>query len=70
MEQSYTAVVKQTDQWWIGWVEEMPGVNSQGETREELMANLQSALAEAIELNREEALAAVGTGYEEVPLES
>tara|TARA_A100001037_G_scaffold290278_1_gene302933 strand:- start:839 stop:1051 length:213 start_codon:yes stop_codon:yes gene_type:complete len=70
MEQSYTAVVKQTDQWWIGWVEEMPGVNSQGETREELVANLQSALAEAIELNREEALAAVGTGYEEVPLES
>ncbi len=34
METSYTAVVQQHDQWWIGWVEEVPGVNSQGQTRQ------------------------------------
>lgn len=36
---------------WIGWVEEVPGVNSQGETREGLMENLRSALGEALEMN-------------------
>lgn len=59
----YTAVIKQDSGWWIGWIEEIPGVNSQGETREELMENLGSALAEAIEMNRAEALAAAGPDY-------
>lgn len=54
----YTAVVQQRDEWWIGWIEEVPGVNSQGETREELLENLRSALDEALEMNRADALAA------------
>ena len=66
--QSYKAVIRQDDGWWIGWVEEIPGVNSQGKTREELLKNLRSALREAIELNREEALAQAGSGYEEAML--
>jgi predicted RNase H-like HicB family nuclease len=49
---SFTAVVRQTDKWWIGWVEEVPGVNSQGTTREELLDNLRDALDEALEMNR------------------
>jgi predicted RNase H-like HicB family nuclease len=56
----FTAVIKQHKGWWIGWIEEIPGVNSQGETREELMENPSSALTEAIELNRTEAIAAAG----------
>ena len=60
MKRAFTAVVKQDNDWWIGWIEEIPGVNSQGETREELLANLHSALEEAIEMNREDALAAAG----------
>jgi hypothetical protein len=36
MVTSYTAVIQQHGEWWIGWVEEVPGVNSQGQTREEL----------------------------------
>ena len=36
MSATYTAVVQQDGDWWIGWVEEIPGVNSQGETRQEL----------------------------------
>ena len=38
--------------WWIGWIEEVPGVNSQGKTREELLDNLRDALEEALEMNR------------------
>ena len=65
MKRSFTAVVKQDEGWWIGWIEEIPGVNSQGKTRAELLKNLRSALKEALEFNREYALAAAQTGYEE-----
>jgi predicted RNase H-like HicB family nuclease len=65
---NYTAVVQHRGEWWIGWVEEVPGVNSQGESREELLENLQSALAEALEMNRAEARAAFEGPYEEVSL--
>ncbi len=68
MKTSYTAVVQQDGDWWIGWVEEIPGVNSQGHTREELLENLQSALHEALEMNREEALAIATGPYEEVSI--
>ncbi len=62
---AFTAVIKRDGPWWIGWIEEIPGVNSQGESREELLGNLRSALEEAIEMNREEALAAAVDGYTE-----
>ena len=48
----YKAVIQRDGPWWIGWIEEIPGVNSQGGTREELLENLRSALEEAIEMNR------------------
>ena len=65
----YTAIVKQDGDWWIGWIEEVPGVNSQGETREELIANLREALGEAIEMNRADARHAAGQPYEEVNIQ-
>ena len=68
MAASYTAVVQQHGEWWIGWVEEVPGVNSQGQTREELLDNLQDALQEALEMNRAEARAAASGTYEEVSI--
>lgn len=46
----YTAILQWREPWWIGWVEEIPGVNSQGATQEELMENLQSALGEALDM--------------------
>ena len=52
MRPSYTAVVQQRDEWWIGLIEKVPGVNSQGATRAELLENLSSALDEALEMNR------------------
>lgn len=60
MEAGYTAVVQRRDTWWIGWIEEVPGVNSQGATREELLDNLRTALEEALELNRDAQVAAQG----------
>jgi len=69
MGPKYTAVVKKDGDWWIGWVEEIPGVNSQGQTREELLENLRSALAEAVEMNRSDARAAVSGPYEEASIE-
>ena len=65
---SYTAVVQQHGEWWIGWVEEVPGVNSQGQTREELLENLRDALDEALEMNRAAARAAASGTYEEVSI--
>ena len=65
---TYTAVVKQDGDWWIGWVEEVPGVNAQESTREGLLASLKVVLQEALEMNRAEARAAAGSSYEELAL--
>ena len=40
MKIEYTAVVKQEGGWWVGWIEEVPGVNCQERTHAELMAGL------------------------------
>ncbi len=40
MAGEYTAVIQQSGEWWIGWVEEVPGVNSQGKTREVTLSAL------------------------------
>ncbi|MBM5793596.1 MAG: type II toxin-antitoxin system HicB family antitoxin [Cyanobacteria bacterium K_DeepCast_150m_m2_101] len=65
----YTAVVKQEGDWWIGWVQEVPGVNAQEHSREELLSSLKQVLQEALEMNRAEALAAAaGSPYEEQAL--
>ena len=47
---------------WIGWVEEVPGVNAQERSPEELLASLRVILAEALEFNRNEARAAAESG--------
>lgn len=53
MNTEYTAIIKQDGDWWIGWIEELPGVNGQEKTRKTLLASLKVTLAEA------------GHGYEE-----
>ena len=69
IESVYKAVVRRDGNWWIGWIEEVPGVNSQGATRDELISNLRSALSEALEMNRQEARHAAGHDFEEVVIE-
>ena len=68
MANTYTAITKKDGDWWIGWIEEVPGVNCQERTREELIASLKATLKEAIELNRQEAIEAAATDYSEEPL--
>ena len=68
MKQTYTAVIKQSGDWWIGWIEEVPGVNCQEPTKEELLESLQVTLREAVELNRQEARDAATDGFEEITI--
>ena len=65
MNAEYTAVVKQDGEWWIGWIEEVPCVNCQERTYEALKETLKITLREALELNRQDALALAGTEYRE-----
>jgi len=68
MKETYTAVVKQSGPWWIGWIEEIPGVNCQEQSREALLETLKVTLQEALEFNRREALEAAGEGFEEASI--
>ena len=68
MANTYTAIMKQDGAWWIGWIEEVPGVNCQEKTREELLESLSVTLKEALEFNREEAIRAAAPDYTEEPL--
>jgi predicted RNase H-like HicB family nuclease len=68
MANTYTAVTKQDGGWWIGWIEEVPGVNCQELTREALLASLKTTLVEAIELNREDAIRAAAPDFTEEPV--
>ena len=56
MQEGFTAVVKQSGPWWIGWIEEIPGVNCQERTRDELLETLRVTLREALEPRRREAI--------------
>ena len=51
MSKTYTVVVEEDEGTWIGWIEEVPGVNCQEATRAELIESLRVTLAEAIEFN-------------------
>lgn len=63
----YTAILKEEGSWWIGWIKEIPGINCQEETREELMDTLRVTLKEFIE-DDVVALSAL-SGYEQVPIQ-
>jgi hypothetical protein len=62
----YTAIVKQDGDWWIGWIEEVPGVNCQEPSRELLLETLTVTLHEALEANRADARAAASADFEEI----
>jgi hypothetical protein len=55
MNQRYTALLKKDSGWWIGWIEEIPGVNCQEPIRAELLESLRITLREALDFNRQEA---------------
>lgn len=47
-----TAVYKKSGQWYLGWIEEIPGVNTQGRTLQETKENLREALFLLLDTNR------------------
>ena len=68
MKHEYTAIIKKEDDWWIGWIEELPGINCQEKNREDLIQTLKKTLKEALEFNRQEAIKAAAPEYIEEPL--
>ena len=68
MKQTFTAVIKHDAPWWIGWIEEIPGVNCQERTRKALVESLRVTLAEALEMNRKDARRSAGDGFEETSI--
>ena len=65
MKNRFTAVVKQEGAWWIGWIEEVPGVNCQEPTRPELLESLRVTLGEALAFNKADARSMAGVSFEE-----
>jgi hypothetical protein len=65
MNNTFTAAIKQDGNFWIGWIEEVPGVNCQEFSKDELIETLKITLAEALEFNKNEALSAIGGNYKE-----
>lgn len=68
MKAEFTAIVKKEGDWWLGWVEEIPGANAQERTREELMISLKEAVEDIMELRCEDARRQAEKDFEEVPL--
>lgn len=52
VKRQFTAVYKKDGKWYLGWIEEIPGVNTQGRTLKELKENLREALILVLETNR------------------
>ncbi len=55
MKAEFTAIIKKDGDWWVGWVEEVPGANGQEKTKEELILSLREATKDILELYRQEA---------------
>lgn len=67
MIQHYTAVIQKDEDWWIGWIQEVNGINCQERTREDLLNSLKSGLEDILKLNKEEAIRRTeGEAFEEV----
>ena len=61
MKEQLTAVFQQVPEGYIGFVEELPGANTQGATLEEARKNLQEAVQLILESNRALAEETIGT---------
>lgn len=50
MNNQYTAVIKKDGNWWIGWIEDVSGVNCQEKSRKKLIESLKVTLKEALSI--------------------
>jgi predicted RNase H-like HicB family nuclease len=68
MSIEYTAIITKDDDWWLGWIAEIPGANAQESTKAELLISLKKAARDIIQLRRQEAISELKTEYEEISL--
>lgn len=52
MVREFTAVYKKSGKWYLGWIEEIPGANTQGKTLAEVKENLKEAVLLILETNK------------------
>jgi predicted RNase H-like HicB family nuclease len=45
----YRAIIKKADNWWIGWLIDLPGVNAQEKTKAELIKSLEIGAKDMLE---------------------
>ena len=64
----FSAVIKHQGDWWIGWLLEIPGVNGQERTREDVIESLRIGLREMLAFNRHEARTAVDATFSVVAI--
>lgn len=53
MKHQFTSVIEKRGRWYVAYIEEIPGVNTQGRALAEARRNLKEALTLVIEANRE-----------------
>jgi len=68
MTAELTAIVKRDGDWWIGWIEEIPGANAQERSKEELLISLRAAAEDIVAIHREVALRQADRDFEEILL--
>lgn len=68
MKAEFTAIVKRDGDWWLGWVEEVPGANAQEKTKEELILSLKEAVQDILEVRCQEARDQAEDDFEEITI--
>ncbi len=68
MNIEYTAIITKDEDWWLGWIEEIPGANAQERTKEELIISLREAARDIIDLRRQQAISEIKNNFEEIRL--
>jgi hypothetical protein len=68
MKAEFTAIVKRDGEWWLGWIEEIPGANAQERSKDELIISLREAAKDIMDLHRLAALRDAEKDFEEVAL--
>ncbi|MBF0377604.1 MAG: type II toxin-antitoxin system HicB family antitoxin [Desulfamplus sp.] len=68
MNTEYTAIITKDDDWWLGWIEEVPGANAQERTKEELIISLKEAVKDIIDLRRQMMRSEIKDNFEELLL--
>lgn len=54
MKREFTAIIEKRGKWYIGYIEEVAGVNTQGRTQKEVLENLEDALRLMLDFRKEQ----------------